>query len=207
MASRLEISGMDPNGLFARMTLPPRFRKRCKETRFRQEWKLTIDQYLQMMREFKGPKRQGGIIMAAMAHNVGRVKITDHTLAHTDVTGIGTNAESVMGFRADGTFYHQRSNAADIDPVGLGEWHTDEPSVTGADYEVREGPRGGADAWDFIAASPEVWVTLNVLRRWGVTRAHKNAPQFKSEEGDFELGLDGVESALDTAHIITTIQS
>jgi hypothetical protein len=45
MGSRTIITGFDPAGPIAGMLLPPAFIKRQKETRFKQEWRMSLQQY------------------------------------------------------------------------------------------------------------------------------------------------------------------
>ena len=199
------VEDFDPEGLFAGMILPPRFRKRQSETRFIQRWKLTTAQYVAMMRErFVGPKYQrGSIILASSSPSAiafaGEINLTAHTLTST---ALGLQVTSRVKFQTDGTLVHI-DNGTDTDEAS-GEWHTAEPGTFGSLFEVRALLAGKVGTRTAPAAADDIWITLDADRDWGNLRLAKHAPSTNTTSATFELGLDGVESAVDSA-IITCV--
>jgi hypothetical protein len=207
MGSQLIITGFDPNGPFGGLILPPSMRKRQRETRFVQEWKLTMQQYVALMNPFKGPRRQRGNFAmfpagtTAGKHVVpaGNVVLNAHTGAgqFEDTTPSGT-AGCAASFETDGTLWER--NDIEIDVEQSGEWWDNEP-VTGVGdfYEVRALSTGKTGTWSSQAASDDTWITITSTRQWKVTKGSPNGS--KTTTATFEVGPDGVESADDSAAI------
>lgn len=200
MSSQTIITGFDPEGLFAGLILPPAFIKRQSETRFKQEWRLTLAQYAALMNSFKGPKRQRGSyyanVLKVLSSAAGTVVITNHSfLADEFSPGSVTSA---VQFRNNGQLW-ELDNGFGSDTEQNGEWWSDEPEASiGDGYEVRA-LSGGSGTWGAAAAADNVWITITVSRTWSVTETTPVSTTFASRT--FEVGLDGVESALDSAVI------
>lgn len=198
--SQVIISSFDPAGPFAGLILPPCFRKRQSETRFRQEWRVTLAQYLQLMRGFTGPCRQRGSIIlassgaAGLGGPTGNVVLTNHL---DDYFGLQPDTGTAgFSFQNDGGL--DRIEDANIS----GEWWSNEPQANiGDNYEVRALSAGKSGTWTVSAAADNIWVTINALRTWYI-----QSSGFKNTSATFEVGLDGVESALDSATLTADIQ-
>lgn len=195
MSSQVIITGFDPEGPFANLLLPKRFRDYQRGTRFKQAWKLTAAQYMRML---KGPRRQRGIIMATPVYGAaapsGFVVVNTHSFSAT------TNGPCTSGVRFDqnGEMYEIDSVTGNVQQNG--EWWSDEPETDiGDDYEVRALSAGKTGTWSNAAAADDVWITMNVAQRlWDV-----DAPTDTNKlcTATFEVGPDGVESADDSAAI------
>lgn len=194
MSSLVNISGFDPEGPFAGLILPPRFRERQKETRFKQKWKLTLQQYAAMMREFKGPRWQRGIVIATTVYSGAAgpsVVLTAHSA--TAISIDPNDATCQIRFDTDGGLTHIRTPGSD--PTYSGQWWSDEPEASiGSSYEVRA--VGSSAAWTVAAAADNIWITITGNRGWTINRS---SPGVSNVNASFEVGLDGVESALDSA--------
>lgn len=200
--SQVIITGFDPVGPFAGLLLPFQFLKRQNETRFKQEWHLTITQYLQLMREFVGPRQQRGSIQMGAAGSMsvvggvfGLVVVNAHAFESLATSG---TALSGVEFQTNGEMYETQDPGADVQQDG--EWWSAEP-ITGIGNinEVRALSSGKVGTWSNAAASDDAWITINSAREWNVT---KGAPVgSKSASATFEVGPDGVESADDSATI------
>ncbi len=208
----------DPAGLIARMTMPPAFYKRVNETRFKQEWLLTHFQHLclklgwdgegdpkqWMMREFKGPRFQLGMLSgmgvkrAQQAAPVGNVQIGAHSL--TDERFSAGTADARIQWQNDGQLWAFRQVGSDFEyPL---EWWSLEPETSvGNDYECRHISTGKTGTFSVQAAVANTWITITTGREWGVTRSSTGS---KSCTATFEVGDDGVESADDSAVFTTT---
>jgi hypothetical protein len=80
-----------------------------------------------------------------------------------------------------------------------GEWWSDEPETNiGNGYEVRCESMNGGSTWSSQPDSVGNWVTISVTRTWNC-RVTAMATGIKSAQGNFEIGVDGVESAVETA--------
>ena len=202
------IEDFDPSGPFAGLILPPRFRKRQSETRFKQHWKLTAAQYLTLMREgyelhckkwLPLPRYQrGSIIMAGFgvpaAVGPGNVVLNAHFFNSDGFSGTITSG---VEFQNDGELYEIDSEFGNVQQNG--EWWSNEPQTSiGSSYEARHLSSGKTGTYTVEAAAANVWITLNINRQWNVQRS---ASGTKSCTAVFEVGLDGVESALDSAII------
>ena len=197
MSNKTIITGFDPEGIFGEMILPLRFRKRQKETRFKQEWRLTLAQYAAMMREFKGPRKQRGIIAACAAFGAGGSVVLTTQSYSADGFSPGTVISGVR-FDTDGTMVEIDSETGNVDETG--EWWSDEPQASiGDGYEVQALSSGKTGTWSTSAAADDTWITITANRQWDVQES--GAFSAKSCTATFEIGLDGVESALDSAAI------
>ena len=174
--ARTILSGFDPEGPFAGMVLPAALRKRQRETRFIQRWRW---------------KQRGSIIMASMGTAKGGLVILT---AHTDTQTRTFPAGAVAGFEFQRQGTLGRNELADIS----GEWWDDEPETTiGDSYEVRALSAGKVGVWDNIAAAADdVWITMTATRFW---RNQRVGIGTDTTSATFEVGKDGVESALDSA--------
>ncbi len=189
------VTSFDPEGPFASLLIPPALRRRQRDTRFKQEWKLTVAQYMRML---KGPKRQRGIIIATQAFAdappVGFVVVNTHNFTAT------TNGPCTSGVRFDnnGEMYEIDSVSGNVQQDG--EWWSEEPETSiGNSYEVRALSAGKVGTWSSSAAADNVWITMDGAQRiWDV-----DAPTDtnKLASATFEVGPDGVESADDSAAI------
>lgn len=174
--TRTILSGFDPEGPFAGMVLPEALRKRQAKTRFIQRWRW---------------KQRGSIIMVSMGTAEGGIVVlTAHT--DTDLKIFPLGAVAGFEFQRDGTL--GRTQAIDI----AGEWWSKEPDTTiGDGYEVRALSAGKVGVWDnTAAAADDVWITMTSTRLW---RNQRVGIGTDTTSATFEVGLDGVESALDSA--------
>ena len=183
------IEDFDPHGPFGVLLLPPRFRKRIKETRFIQRWKLTIPQYLQMMREFRGPKRQRGIICAVGVYPTlvsGAVNLSNHTGVgrfHDERFSAGT-AESGVSFENDGQMWERNDHSSDTQYNA--EWWDDEPTTDiGDSYSVRALSAGKTGSWTESANSDDVWSILTSTKNW---RRNRTTNGSSTVTATFEVG-------------------
>jgi len=221
MASRVIIDGISPDGLFAKFTQPKAFRDRVRETRFKQDWRMPGWMYeiLQLgwngegdplkwlamaMQSFKGPKYQRGMLSGMGVKRAilgggggGGVSLTNHSLSSTDTGNLVTCR---VVFQSDGTLVHNDDGT--LTDVAAGEWHTDEPSTTGADYEVRyTSASKTGDAYGTPAAAGDTWIRTDADRSWGHAIIAKAAPDSRNSSATFELGDNGTSSADDSATI------
>ena len=213
--TRIQIAEFDPFGPFGMFFLPPRLIQRQKETRFKQEWNVTGAQYNQLMNErycvhskrwMPLRKYQRGSV-SVFAHGTiaaaggggggGDVVLTNHTLSSTD---LGALVTCRVRFNSDGTLEHDDDGT--IVDVQSGEWHVDEPSATGADFEVRYLSVGDSgDAYTAPAAAADTWIRIDVVRSWGLNIFAKFAPLSKTHTSTFEIGAYLASSADDSGVI------
>jgi hypothetical protein len=207
MPGIVKFSDFDPNGMFSDSILPHRFKKRVKETRFKQLWTLTVAQYAAMMREFVGPKRQRGSVSAfpygtiqPPASGGGSVLLTNLTISFNSVHPTFARAR----FNNDGSIDENGTEVGDFAQVHSGEWWTNEPDGSiGDDYEVRLASVS-VGVFDVVSAAVGTWITLDADRIYGEQRAGKEGPGTDTATGVIEIGLDGVESALDSMTLMCT---
>ena len=200
MATRLSIEGLDPNGVFAEWGFPERFRQRVGETRFKQEWKMSIAQYVAMMREFKGPRKQRGIICAAaIGYGGDRVILTNHSLSQTN---LGPNlVTSGPAFETNGTLNEIGPEATTFTAVQAREWWSAEPETSiGSNYDVQRLSSGATGAYS-TTLTADTWYQISEQRVWRVTVIAKNNPSVASGSSTFEIRATGTGSALDSAVI------
>jgi len=202
--SQVIATGFDPEGPFAGLLLPPRFRKLQSETRFKLRWTVTVAQYAALMREFVGPKRQRGIIQVAGGGTMlpavasGNVSITAHSL--TDQRFSAGTSDARIQWQNDGQLWAFRVVGSDFEYNG--EWWTNEPETSiGNSYECRHISTGKTGTFSVEAAVANTWITITSGREWGVTRSVNGS---KSCTATFEVGDDGAESADDSAVFTTT---
>lgn len=202
--SQLIISDFDLAGAFAELILPPAFRQRQKETRFKQEWKVTFAQYAKLMRGFIGSKRQRGSIMIMGGGMMvgaagGFVQLTAHTVNQFRATA--GNADAWFEFQNDGELWAMRN--IDSDVQFSGEWWSDEPETSiGDDYAVRHLSSGKTGTYNlFEAAVADTWITATATRSWGVRRSIQG---IKTTAATFEVGPEPSGPADDSA-VLTTI--
>lgn len=196
MKSQTIVSGFDPNGPFGGLFLPPSFLKRIKETRFRQEWKLSLAQYAKMMgRKFPFYQRgtighfQSTIIPSSIPG--GNVVLNLHFFSFFNVSGTHNND---VRFGVDGSL-DEVEDLSLIDQPG--EWWDGQPQAAiGFQYEVRALSAGKVGTWSTFAANDNTWITIDLSRTWGVTQDGE-----KLTSATFEIGPEGVESADDTGFI------
>ena len=196
--SQTIITGFDPEGPFAGLFIPPCLIKRQRETRFKQEWRLTLDQYAALMRGFVGPKRQrGSIIISTIGVQQGGPSGNVVLTAHTD---------AYFGLQPDtGTAGFSFQNDGGLDRIEesniIGEWWSNQPQANiGNSYEVRALSAGKTGTWSAAAASDNIWTTITGIKTWSITSSG-----FKDTSATFEVGLDGVESALDSATLTADV--
>jgi hypothetical protein len=194
--------------MIARLTMPPAFFKRVNETRFKQEWLLTPLQYLALKLGWDGhgsPKFQRGMLSglsvkrAITAGGAGFVRLNPHTLLDERFDA-GTAAAEIQ-FQNDGQLFAFRQVGSDFEYNG--EWWSDEEEASiGDGYECRHLSSGKNGTYNGPeAAVADTWITITTGRSWGVTRTVNG---MKSCDATFECGLDGVESALDSATFTVT---
>lgn len=204
--SQATLTGFDPAGPFAGLVLPDRFRKRQSETRFKQRWTLTLEQYWAMMAERYEmrskrwiPLRrwQKGFICAASANAVpqgGSVNLTAHSITDSRV-GAGT-ARATIRYGTDGGLDGLRLFGSDS--TFSGEWWSDEPETDiGDTHEVRSLSAGKSGTFSTSAAADNTWITITTDRDW----TKETTGLLTTVSATQEVGEDGVESALDSATI------
>ena len=198
--SRTIITGFDPAGPFAGLILPPRFRKRQAETRFKQEWKLTLAQYAAMMREFTGARKQRGSIglgLGPTRADIGQVVITNKNF---NADGIFPST-TISGVRwsSNGTTVEIDSETGNVDQTA--QWWSKEPETAiGALFEVRA--TGTSGTWTVAAEVDNTWIQLNANRDWSVTET--GASSQKQASATFEIGPNGASTAIDSASVTCT---
>lgn len=198
MATRLSIEGLDPNGVFAEWVFPERFRKRVGETRFKQEWKMSLAQYVAMMREFKGPRKQRGIICAAAVFGGARVVLTNHSLSQDNPSALCTSGPA---FETNGTLNEVGPEVTTFTAVQAGEWWSAEPETSiGSNYDVQRLSSGATGNYSTTLAA-DTWYQISEQRLWRVTVIAKNAPDIDTGSSTFEIRATGTGSALDSAVI------
>ncbi len=202
MRTRVIATGFDPSGPFAGMWLPPAFRKRQAETRFRQEWRLTLEQYVAMMLGKPAPskrRQRGSIILASAgpAASGGFVKLTNHF-----VVGSGSpTATAGWFFNRDGSLVCEEDGVPTVQPKD--EWFSIHPiAAVGDDFEVRALSAGKTGIWDTAAAADDIWITINATREWGISSMGS-----QTTIATFEVRRDGVESALDSGVLDTEVDA
>lgn len=226
MKSRLVVSDISPGGLFERFVFPIAFRERIHETRFKQDWRLTKFEFAclkmgwdgegdpkqwltQFAKAFNGPKKQrGSIILSAFgvqtgAAPSGSVALTNHTLSSVD---LGNLVTSRAAFLTTGVFSHTDDGVPTA--VASGEWHSDEPSTTGANYEVRytSASKTGS-SYTNPAAAGDTWIRIDLDRSWGHRIVAKSSPSAIGSGADFELGDYLASSADDSGNITITAEN
>ncbi len=208
MTSRVIATGFDPAGPFGYLILPARFRQRCKETRFKQEWKLTWEQYIHLMRGWAGlPGRYHqrgsvsafayGTVAAAAPPAGGAVVMTDGTWTKT-LAGQNTNAG--VTFQPDGGTDELGPLIDDRTAHQAGEWWSDEPEADiGSSYDVRALSVGKTGTWSSAAAADDTWIQISAERIWRNVVAGKASPTSKQTIATFEIRDTGSGGALDSA--------
>lgn len=200
--SRIQIVGFDPSGPFAGLLLPRRLVQRQKETRFRQEWRLTLRQYVALMREFVGPARQrGSIILASFGSTsgggvpAGNVVLSTHFF--DAFAPLGTALSGVQ-FQNDGDLLERQDPG--VDAVSAGEWWDNQPvSGVGDFFDVRALSSGKVGTWSVAAASDNIWTAITSNREWNVQRGAPTG--VKTTTATFEVGPTGEATADDAAAI------
>ena len=198
MSALLSISDFDPEGPFAKLFLPFRLRKRQKETRFKQEWKLTASQYLAMMKEFKGPRKQRGIVIATAIFSgveplTGFVVLTTHSF---DKNSFANVHESGVKFKTNGELAEARD---EVEQTSIsGEWWNEQPLTDIGDFhEMRSTSTIGT--WNFKKpANDDVWINFVIDRYWEI---QSTGPTDRTTSSVFEIGKSGEQSAEDSAFI------
>ena len=210
----------DPRGLFAALTMPPAFYKRVNETRFKQEWRLSMFQYwclkrgwsgfgdpwtffrmyLALMKPFKGPKRQRGTFHMFPAGstavlNAGGVVFSGPKLISDSRFTLGL-ADARIQFETDGELRGIKLNQTDIDYTG--EWWSAEPEIgIGSSYAARY-ISGGSGTWTTSAAAVNTWATISTTRQWGHSRSTNGT---SSANATFEVGPTPSGPADDSAGV------
>jgi len=227
MLSSITVLDITPNGLFSKFLLPSVFRKRIRETRFKQEWKMETELfnllrmgwngednpkkwYAQYSKRFNGPKYQRGNFSmfpagstAATAPTGGSVVLTNHSFSSSD---FGNLVTSRAAFLSTGELSHTDDGTPTS--VQAGEWHSDEPSSTGADYEVRyTSASKTGDAYTTPAAAGDTWIRIDAERSWGHRIIAKSSPDTLSSTATFELGDYLASSADDSATLTITAEN
>lgn len=168
-SSRVVVTGFDPAGSFADLLLPVRFLRRQAETRFKQEWRLSKGQYLAMMREFIGPRRQRGnlaMLNAVLGDAGGVVVLTAQTFGDFAASGTAT---ATIRFEDDGELRGIREKLSDFDFTG--EWWSDEDEAgIGNSYAARHLAAGKTGTYSTEAATADNWITISATRDWSVQR-------------------------------------
>ncbi len=194
-------TGFDPEGPFAGLLLPPAFLARQRETRFKQEWRLPRAIYHLAMGHphyQRGSIGHASSVVSAAAPPAGTVFLTGHTVSDFSI-GPGASDARIV-------FYNNGQLEADRLGIGnvffSGQWWTDEIEASiGDSYEARHLSSGKTGIYDVEAAVADAWITLTSNRSWGVIQSSNGTDTCTAT---FEVGLDGVESALDSAAITTT---
>lgn len=180
------IEDMDPDGLFMKF-MPPWVR----------QWAMMNDRSRFKLRKFQ----VGSVSVWANAVNLGGggggggVNLTNQTFASTDLGNLTT---SRCVFQSDGTLVHDDNGT--LSDQAAGEWHDDEDTTTGADYEVRytSASKTGA-AYTNPAAAGDTWIRIDADRSWGHRVIAKASPTTASSTATFELGDYLASSADDSA--------
>ena len=148
-------------------------------------------------------KQRGSIIMAAGSLSTtatGVVVLTAHTVFDEHILSA---TDAAIRFDNDGGLHGIRTIEAN--ETYTGEWWSDEAEADiGDSYEVRALSTGKSGTWTTSAATDDIWVTLTSNKTWGVSAPGLG---FKQTSATFEVGLDGVESALDSATITCVADS
>lgn len=200
--SQIIITGFDSAGLFAGLVLPARFRKRQAETRFKQEWKLTWQQYLIMMREFINPEYQRGSIILATAAPAGihgGVLITNHTI--TAISFTPANATAGVRWDTDGQISRNRNTVYD-NPFSNQWWSNEPVTGIGSSYAVRA-LSGGSGTWTVAAAVDNTWITMSANREWNVLQT---VIGIKTTTRVFEVGPQPTGPVHDSGSITCTAE-
>ena len=210
MSSKTVITDFDPNGAFAGLVVPPRFRDRQKQTRFKQRWVLTPYQYAALMAErFKGPaKQRGSIILAAFGVQMGgaggSVLLTGGSISKFLP---GNTCFAGVRFNNDGGIDQRGTSSTNYAAWFTGEWWTNEPDGTiGNSYDVRA-LSGGSGTWNQSAATDNTWIQISTNRLWSVDVLSKFSPDILIASRTFEIRDTGSGSALDSATISCTAEN
>lgn len=201
MSSQTIIQGFDPDGPFAGFWLPPAFRKRQRETRFRQEWRLTLEQWQAAMSGRPIPprrKQRGSIILAASGVVPGGFVQMTNQIYNADGFFPGTVISGVS-FGSNGTTTEIDSESGNVDETG--EWWSDEPITSIGDiFEVQANSAGKTgDGWTTAAAADDTPIALSSSRVWDV-RESASVSQTACA-ANFEIGTDLASGYLDQANV------
>lgn len=196
------ITGFDPEGPFAGMLLPPSFIKRQHETRFKQEWKLTLAQYLELMQEFVGPRHQRGSIQmgsagALAAAGTGvKVVLTNRTILNQVVDP--TDARAIVSFRNNGVLREIRG-VSQVNTDISGQYIDQSPITNeGNNWAVRALVAGANGSWSSAAAVDDTWITISADRQW---RRDQTVVGTATTARTFEIGPQPTGPADDSATI------
>jgi hypothetical protein len=103
-------------------------------------------------------------------------------------------------FATDGEMWEINSATSNLQIQS--QWWTREPVTgIGSSYEVRALSTGKVGAWDTSPGADDTWFTISSDREWNVTQSIVGD---NNAAATFEVGEDGVESALDSAVIDCT---
>jgi len=199
--SQIKISNFDPQGVFAGLVLPLRFRHVQKKTRFKQEWRLTLAQYAQMMGEFKGSRCQRGTIMLmGGGMMIGSASGFVVVNAHVFTAIVNGPVTSGVRFEQDGELHKIDSAAGDVQQDG--EWWSDEPEPSiGDNFAARHLSAGKIGTYSNEAASANTWITITASRIWDVDSPLDDT---KSCDATFEVGPQPSGPADDSGFIELT---
>lgn len=192
MKTKLEISNLDPSGVFIKM-LPVHIRKFYlynDRARFkRHKWKFPYYQ--------RGSVSAFayGTMAAAGGGGGGSVVLTNGSSSHEN---IGNECYAGWQFQPDGTLDDVGPLVTNLTLKTSGEWWSDEPETgIGASYQVRT---TSASGWNSSAAANTVWTTdISTNKSWYVLVLGKFSPDIASATGVFEIREKDVGSALDSA--------
>ena len=196
----------EPNGVFARMLLPARFMQRCKETRFKQEWKLLPAQYIQLMKEFRGPKYQQGSVSAFPYGVIGggpSGPIVQLSANGVDMFNDGGAVYGGWKFTSNGTLQKHGPFSSSYTDVN-GEWWSDEPD-TGVGSNYQAGYTGlTGDNWTLSASAEDTFANISIDLLWRISVSSLFSPTTRSNSATFrvrELGGDILDSAVLTTDV------
>ena len=89
-------------------------------------------------------------------------------------------------FNSDGSIDERGPATTTYTQVNVGEWSANEPSETGANYDIRCASINSG-AWNTAAATTGTWVNLGTSREWSCVVLAKNSPDVSSCSGEFEI--------------------
>lgn len=130
---------------------------------------------------------------------VETITLSNQSMINGDNPG-GTAYSGVM-FRSDGSIDEVGYTLAIFTQYGAGvQWSSNEPSATGADYDIRCASITSG-SFTSSAATVTTWVNLATDRRWYVSIASKFSPDLKGCTAVFEISEAGAATAIDSATI------
>ncbi len=111
-------------------------------------------------------------------------------VTHDLISTHATLSLSLISFVSDGSIIEITTDGSPSPAIGSDEWHVDQPSATGADWEIMATLTGGTTPTSNDGL--DTWLRLDATRSWG----NISAGPLLTSTLTFDFGLQGTSSSL-----------